>query len=423
MKYYAPKGLYDITPEEVDLWQLVEEKVREEMDRYRYREIRTPLMEKTEVFARGVGEETEVVSKQMYTFEDKGGRSITLRPEGTASVVRAYLEHKMYGREELSKLYYLGPMFRYETPQKGRSRQFHQYGAEAIGSSDPALDAELIELSISILEALKVEEVGVKLNSIGCSEDREEYVDQLRSFLEPKRAKLCSDCQKRLEANPLRILDCKEESCSRLIAEAPRITDYLCSECEEHFEGVRNYLDRVDLDYELNPRLVRGLDYYARTVFEVFSADLGAQDALLGGGRYDGLIELLGGDPIPAAGFAAGIERLILLLQERDGLSTDGKLDLYLATLDQETKEKGFELLRRLRKSGINAELDYLDKSLQGQLGYADRFGADYTAILGPRELKEGKITIRDMESGEQQLLELGDLEGSLAEILEKDGQ
>ncbi|MBS3740126.1 histidine--tRNA ligase, partial [Candidatus Bipolaricaulota bacterium] len=390
MKYYAPKGLNDITPDDMPYWHAVESEVRATMPVYGYEEIRTPMMEKTEVFARGVGEETDVVEKEMYTFDDKGGRSMTLRPENTASVVRAYLEHKYYGKEELSKWYYLGPMFRYEAPQKGRSRQFHQYGAEAIGSNDPALDAEMINLATDILTSLGLNEVGLSLNSIGCPDDREEYIEELVEYLNPFKEELCEDCQARLETNPLRILDCKNQACSSIVEDGPEITDYLCSECRDHFKNVKKYLDQLNLSYTMDPNLVRGLDYYTKTVFEVFSSDLGAQDALVGGGRYDGLVELFGGDPTPAVGFAGGIERLVLLLEELEGVELKKReLDVYLATLDRETKRRGLKLVQRLRNSGFKTEIDYLEKSLQGQLGYADRYGADVTAILGPQELSE----------------------------------
>lgn len=403
MKYYAPKGLNDILPEEMPYWHAVEQQVRSIMSFYNYREIRTPIMEKTEVFARGVGEDTDVVSKEMYTFQDKGGRSMTLRPENTASVVRAFLEHKIYGKEELSKWYYLGPMFRYESPQKGRSRQFHQYGAEAIGSDDPALDAELIVLSVDLLESLGLEEIGLTLNSIGCPSDRESYVEDLVAYLQPRKEELCADCQTRLKTNPLRILDCKNEVCQEIVEGGPIITDYLCSECRSHFDQVKSYLDQLDLDYYIDPNLVRGLDYYTKTVFEVFSSDLGAQDALVGGGRYDELVELFGGDPTPAVGFAGGIERLVLLLTQlsESEYSPEG-LDLYIATIDEAAKRVAMRLQRELRELNITTELDYLDKSLQGQLGYADRYDAKYTAILGPREIEENELTLRDMVSGEQ---------------------
>ncbi len=410
MKYYSPKGLYDVKPDEIAYWHAIEGEVRSTMPLYGYEEIRTPLMEKTEVFARGVGEETDVVSKEMYTFEDKGGRSMTLRPENTASVVRAYLEHKYYGKEELSKWYYMGPMFRYEAPQKGRSRQFHQYGAEAIGSNDPALDAEMVELAADLLRSLGLEDVGLTLNSIGCPEDREAYVENLVDYLSPRENQLCPDCQARLETNPLRILDCKEESCQSVVEDGPEITDYLCSGCERHFDRVRGYLEELNLDYELDPKLVRGLDYYTKTVFEVFSSDLGAQDALVGGGRYDGLVELFGGDPTPAVGFAGGIERLVLLLEELERVKPKERdLEVYLATLDPETKRRGLALIQELREAGIKAEIDYLEKSLQGQLGYADRYGAKITAILGPEELSGEEITLRNMETGDQSRVSLSE--------------
>ncbi|MFP3952758.1 MAG: histidine--tRNA ligase [Candidatus Bipolaricaulota bacterium] len=403
MKYYAPKGLSDVLPEETPYWHAVEGEVRSAMSSYNYREIRTPMMEKTEVFARGVGEDTDVVSKEMYTFDDKGGRSMTLRPENTASVVRAYLEHKFFGKEELSKWYYVGPMFRYEAPQKGRSRQFHQYGAEAIGSDDPALDAELITLAIDILTSLGLEDVGLKLNSIGCPADREDYIEELVSYLEPKQEGLCADCQERLTTNPLRILDCKNETCQEIVKDGPVMTDHLCEDCQVHFDEVKSYLGELEVDYVIEPKLVRGLDYYTKTVFEVFSEDLGAQDALVGGGRYDGLVELFGGEPTPAVGFAGGIERLVLLLEELERVSHSGKgLDLYVATIDEESKKVAVKIQRELRKVGLITEVDYLGKSLQGQLGYADRYDAKYTAILGPRELEDDELTLRNMESGDQ---------------------
>ncbi|MEF8725948.1 MAG: histidine--tRNA ligase [Candidatus Bipolaricaulota bacterium] len=422
MKYYAPKGLNDITPDDMPYWHAVESEVRATMPVYGYEEIRTPMMEKTEVFARGVGEETDVVEKEMYTFDDKGGRSMTLRPENTASVVRAYLEHKYYGKEELSKWYYLGPMFRYEAPQKGRSRQFHQYGAEAIGSNDPALDAEMINLATDILTSLGLNEVGLSLNSIGCPDDREEYIEELVEYLNPFKEELCEDCQARLETNPLRILDCKNQACSSIVEDGPEITDYLCSECRDHFKNVKKYLDQLNLSYTMDPNLVRGLDYYTKTVFEVFSSDLGAQDALVGGGRYDGLVELFGGDPTPAVGFAGGIERLVLLLEELEGVELKKReLDVYLATLDRETKRRGLKLVQRLRNSGFKTEIDYLEKSLQGQLGYADRYGADVTAILGPQELSEDEITLRDMDTGEQTLVPLSDFTEKVKNLLESE--
>lgn len=419
MEYYSPKGLSDILPEEITYWQKVEEEVRNQMAQFRYREIRTPIMEKTSVFSRGVGEGTEVVSKQMYTFEDKGGRSITLRPEATAAVVRAYLENGLYGREELSKLYYLGPMFRYEAPQKGRSRQFHQYGAEAIGSNDPALDVEMIELGLSILSSLGVTDLGLALNSIGCPEDRKDYIQELKTYLEPRQAQLCSDCQQRLQSNPLRVLDCKKDRCSQIAEQAPRITNYLCEQCHQHFQQVQHYADELGIEYRLDPTLVRGLDYYTKTVFEVFSSALGAQDALIGGGRYDGLVEIFGGDPTPAVGLAGGMERLVLVMQQIEGVEFDPpSLQIYIATLDEKTKRAGINLLQRLRNAGLRAETDYLSKSLQGQLGYADRYNADYTVILGPEELSRDELTVRDMDTGNQETISLSNPVPELQNLL-----
>lgn len=423
MEYYTPKGLQDILPEEIDYWQEAESTIRKEMSNYRYREIRTPIMEKTDVFARGVGEDTDIVSKEMYTFQDKGGRSVTLRPEGTAPVVRAYLEHKIHGREELSKFFYIGPMFRYEAPQKGRSRQFHQYGAEAIGSNDPALDAEIIELGVSLLHSLGITDVGLALNSIGCPDDREEYEEELVSFLTPRREDLCPDCRNRIDTNPLRVLDCKEETCREVVSSAPKIREFLCEECRDHFAGVQSYLDEVEINYELDYSIVRGLDYYTQTVFEVFSSALGAQDALIGGGRYNGLVEVLGGDPTPAVGFAAGMERLILILRELDRAVSQDDLQLYIAYLDEPTKKVAFRVLRDLRNAGLSVETDYLQKSLQGQLGYADRYGADYTVIIGPDEMEREEITLRDMSTGDQANIPLENSTSRILEIIESEGE
>lgn len=419
MDYYAPKGLTDILPYSIYHWHNAEGAVRGMMERYQYREIRTPIMEKTEVFARGVGQDTDIVSKEMYTFEDKGGRSLTLRPECTAPVVRAYLEHKLYGKEELSKLYYIGPMFRYEAPQKGRSRQFHQYGAESIGSDDPALDAELIDLSIAILNSVGIEDCGLALNSIGCPSDRKDYVDDLSSYLDDFDSELCSDCQRRRETNPLRVLDCKEEKCKAIVESGPVILDYLCDCCSSHFEAVKGYLAELDLSYRLRPTLVRGLDYYTKTVFEIFSTSLGAQDALVGGGRYDGLVELFGGDPTPAVGFAGGIERIVLLLEEmEEEKQIPRELDVFVAYLDSDTKKVAMDVVQDLRKAGVRADTDYLEKSLQGQLGFADRYGAHFTVIVGPREISEEQLTVRDMTSGDQSSINLGDHVGPIRELL-----
>ncbi len=319
-KVEAVRGMSDILPEEALLWQHLEAEIREAVALYGYREIRTPIVERAELFARGVGEATDIVHKEMYVFPDKKGQMLALRPEATAPVVRAYIEHGLYAKGGVAKLYYIGPMFRYEKPQKGRKRQFHQYGVEALGSLDPALDAEVIDLAWFIMERLGLRREGLflRLNSIGCPEDRPRYREALREYFLPYREKLCPDCQRRLDENPLRILDCKVPTCMEIAKDAPKSTDYLCEDCRLHFERLLGYLDALDLAYELDPKLVRGLDYYTRTVFELISRDLGAQDALLGGGRYDGLAEALGGPSIPGVGFAGGMERLILVLGKRE---------------------------------------------------------------------------------------------------------
>ncbi|MFQ5793513.1 MAG: histidine--tRNA ligase [Candidatus Bipolaricaulia bacterium] len=421
MKYHSPKGLNDILTDEIEQWHVAETAIRTVMNRYQYREIRTPLLEYTELFERGVGQDTEIVGKQMYTFSDKAGRSLTLRPEGTAPIVRAFLEHKLYGRSELIKLSYLGSMFRYEEPQKGRSRQFEQFGVEAIGSADPALDAEVIELGWSLLtEALGLDGLRLKLNSMGCREDRKRYITELRSYFTPMIETMCPDCQVRLETNPLRILDCNEEICQGPISAVPAMLHYLCDDCEAHFDRLRTHLDDLEILYRLDPTLARGLDYYTRTVFEIASPDLGARDAIIGGGRYDDLVEMLGGPPTPAIGFAGGMPGLILTLNAQKGpLHEQTGPDLYIATVDEQGRREGIRLLRELRRGDITAEIDYLGKSVRGQFGYADRIGARYVIVIGPEELDRGALTLRDMRSGDEARIDL-DPEAIAAELSQR---
>lgn len=411
MKVESVRGVRDILPEEAIIWQKLEGEIRHLFSLYGYKEIRPPILELAELFSRGVGEATDIVHKEMYVFPDKKGQMLALRPEATASVVRAYIEHGLYAKGDLAKLYYIGPMFRYEKPQKGRQRQFHQYGVEALGSLDPALDAEVIDLAWHLMERVGLSREGLflRLNSIGCREDRPFYREALRSYFSAKKEELCQDCQRRLEENPLRILDCKEPQCQGAIAEAPKSLDHLCENCRRHFEELLSILRDLRLSYELDPRLVRGIDYYTRTVFELCSRDLGAQDALLGGGRYDDLVELLGGPPTPGVGFAGGMERLVLVLSQTQPVNAEAPdLDVYVVPIGEEGRRKALEIVASLRRLGVAADLDYMGRSLRKVMSVAAR-RARYALFLGPDELAQGRLTLKDLRTGTSSSLPLSD--------------
>lgn len=400
----GPRGTKDILPGTVELWQKFECLARDLCHRYNYQEIRTPIFEHTELFQRGVGETTDIVEKEMYTFKDRGDRSLTLRPEGTAAVVRSYIEHKLYAEPQPTKLYYLGPMFRYDRPQAGRYRQFHQFGVEAIGAAGPAIDAEVIMLAVNVLGNLGLSGLKVYVNSVGCPQCRPLYRDTLQAFLRDKVQALCSDCQSRYDRNPMRILDCKNEQCGHLTTGAPTVADCLCGECATHFVGLKSLLNAVDLTYTVNPRLVRGLDYYTKTAFEVQYPPLGAQSAVCGGGRYDGLIEQCGGEATPGIGFAIGIERVLLALEKQQPISQSVKpIDIYLAAMGEAAVSACFGLMLKLRTAGIAADMDYTGRSLKAQMKYAAKLPARFTAIVGDNELAEGVVTLRDMATGEQE--------------------
>ncbi len=414
MKINAPRGTNDILPPASLKWQYLEQEARELLDLYNYSEIRVPAFEYTELFQRGIGEATDIVEKEMYTFEDKSGRSLTLRPEGTASVVRSFLEHKLYGQAQPTKLYYMGPMFRYERPQSGRYRQFYQLGVEVFGSNDPAVDAEVIALGMNYLERLGLKELDVNINSIGCPDCRGKYVAELKKYLLAHKSELCPDCKRRLEKNTLRILDCKNRECSEIINEAPEITDYLCDDCDEHFEKVKKYLTTLAIDYVVDTRLVRGLDYYTNTAFEIKYSGLGAQDTIFGGGRYNGLAEEIGNRSVPGIGFAMGLERLLITLDKQEiTLPIDRNIDLYITTIGENAKQEAFKYINLLRKNGLKTEMDYLGRSVKGQMKASDRMNASFTIILGDDELSSGKATIRNMETGEE-------LEFKLNKLVEK---
>lgn len=409
MAFQKPKGTQDILPGIVERWQYIEEKARDICRRFNYREIRTPIFEHTELFQRGVGETTDIVEKEMYTFLDKADRSISLRPEGTAGAVRAYVENKLYGEPDPAKLYYIGPMFRYEQPQAGRYRQFHQFGVEAIGSMSPAIDAEIITMGYLFYKELGLNGVRVEINSVGNPASRGVYREKLREFFAPVKDKLCSDCQSRYERNPLRILDCKKDQ--QYGIGAPSILDHLDEESETHFAQVKRHLSDMGIDYEMNPRMVRGLDYYTHTAFEYKAAGIGAIDTISGGGRYNGLVADIGGQDQPGVGFGIGIERVLLVL-EAQGVEIEARkpLDVYLIALGPEAEFETARLLYRLREAGFTAERDYQGRKIKAQMKAADRLQARYTAILGEDELARGEITLKQMASGEQEQAALPEL-------------
>ncbi len=411
----GPRGTKDILPEVSANWQYIEQTIREICRLYGYKEIRTPVFEHTELFLRGIGETTDIVSKEMYTFTDRGERSITLRPENTAAVVRSYLEHKLYAESLLTKLFYIGPMFRYDRPQAGRYRQFHQFGIEALGSKGPAIDAEVIILAVQLLERLGLQELNLFLNSVGCPECRPVYRTKLQEHLREKTSELCGDCQSRFERNPMRILDCKKEKCAEESTGAPHIVDCLCDDCSAHFEQLKALLTSAGIGFTLNPRLVRGLDYYTKTAFEIQYAPLGSQSAVCGGGRYDGLVAECGGQATPSIGFAVGIERILLAL-EKQGLlpETSNKIDVFVSPMGKEMQNAAFTLLCALRKNGITADMDFMNRNIKGQMKQANKYPARFVAIIGEDEMAQGKVMLKNMESGIQKLVATHEVQNML---------
>ena len=396
----ALRGTHDILPGEVERWQLVERVARELCDRYGYVELRTPILEHEELFAKGTGASTDIVQKEMYSFTDKGGELVTLRPEATPGMVRAYIEHNLEQALPAAKLFCLGPMFRYERPQKGRYRQFHQLDVEAFGSDDPAIDAEIIDLAWALVRALGIDQAELVINSVGCAECRPRFQAALLAALGTDLPKLCQDCQRRARTNPLRIYDCKVEADQPIIDRLPHSVDYLCAACAAHFAGVQRHLDAFGIPWRISHRLVRGLDYYTRTTFEVLGQALGAQNALLGGGRYDGLVKDLGGPDRPGIGFAAGLERLVLALPA-DALSEPAGR-AFVVAIGEEGRGEALALLRELRRAGLPAQMEFDARGVRGQMKRADWLRARVALIVGGDELARGEVTLRDMRSGEQ---------------------
>lgn len=410
MRYNAPKGIQDIFPPDIFIWQRVEETAKEIFHRYGFQEIRLPIIEYTEIFTRSIGETTDIVEKEMYTFLDRAGRSITMRPEGTAPAVRCFIEHHLYNLPSPQKFYYCGPMFRYERPQKGRFRQFYQIGVEAFGVYEPSIDAEITVMLKNLLGALGLKELNFEINSIGCEKCRPQFKKALTDFLKDRIPLYCPDCQRRFSTNPLRILDCKVERCIELRQGSPNILDYLCDECKGHFDKLIFKLQSLDVPFKLNPNLVRGLDYYTKTTFEVTSEHLGAQKAVAAGGRYDKLVEEFGGPPTPAIGFAIGMERIVCLLKEAMKETVHAP-KVFIATLGQDAEIEGMKIAERLRKKGLWIEVNYGGASLKSQLRKADRLNSEIALIIGENELKKGKIQWKNLKEGISGEIEIKDIE------------
>ena len=412
MEVQAPKGTKDMLPQDAYKWHFVENKFREIAKFYGMREIRTPMFEHTDLFLRGVGDTTDIVQKEMYTFNDKGNRSITLKPEGTAPVVRAFIENRLFNEAQPTKLYYAIPCFRYENVQKGRLRQFHQFGTEVFGSKEPSMDAEVIAFAMEFLKSLGLKSLSLNINNLGCPNCRPKYNEALKKFLEENYDDLCGLCQSRFEKNPMRILDCKNKNCGEITKNAPIILDYMCEECDTHFTEVKKYLDALNIPYTVDPGIVRGLDYYTKTIFEILNDDF----TVCGGGRYDRLIAQLGGPEMPAVGFGLGIERLLLTLQnEGIEIPNEGLYDLYIGARGEDGKLASFKLANALRTRGIKTEINHMGRSLKAEMKYANKIGAKFTVVLGDDELQTGNAKFKRMSDGEQFEVNLNNIEEIVA--------
>ena len=419
MSISGPRGTYDILPEQARKWQWLEGLMRDTAELYGFREIRTPVFEHTELFQRGVGESTDIVQKEMYTFTDKAGRSLTLRPEGTAPCVRSFVQHRVYNQPQPTKWYYLGPMFRYDRPQAGRYRQFHQFGAEVFGSNNPSLDAELLLMMIDMIVKAGLKEYDLRLNSVGCETCRPSYRQALLAYLEPYRDRLCPDCRRRLDVNPLRVLDCKNQGCREVVAEAPGVGDYLCEDCRRHLAVVTGLLREAGVAYTLDQRLVRGLDYYTNTAFELLVPGIGAQNAIGGGGRYNRLVSEIGGPDVPGIGFAIGLERFLLALEETGALPAfPPDLEVFVATTGESCASLADRVLRELRGAGFRADRDYMGRSLKAQMRQADRQQVQVVVLIGEDEAARGTYTLRCMRTKEQYEIGQAGLINELARIL-----
>ncbi len=419
MEFTTLKGFKDILPEESVRWQAIEAAARRLFEAFGYQEIKTPILEKTELFSRGIGQETDIVSKEMYSFEDVKGRGLTMRPEATASVVRAYIQHRLYQQYPVQKLFAIGPMFRHERPQKGRFRQFHQIDVELFGDFGPKSDAEIIILAMYLFETIGLTELSLQINSLGCPDCRPGFKAKLKDYLADKISSLCVDCQKRAQLNPLRVFDCKVETCKTIVQSAPAIPAFLCPGCQSHFESLKEYLEGLNIPFTVNEQLVRGLDYYNRTTFEIQTEHLGAQNAVAGGGRYDGLVKTLGGPDHPAIGFAVGIERIVALLEASNPL-VPRKPELFIAALGENVDQLMFQWMIALRKLGLWVELDYSGKGLKSQMKKAGRLEAQHVLMVGDDEVRTRKAILRNMNTREQTSVDFDNLVITLKDIFEK---
>ena len=413
----APRGTNDVLPEDSYKWQFVEGRLLQTAGLYGFKEIRVPVFEHTEVFVKNVGDTTDVVQKEMYTFTDKGDRSITLRPEFTAGALRSIVEHSLTAAALPVKVCYLGGCYRYEKPQAGRLREFHQFGVECIGASTPLADAEVIALANQLLSDVGIKKISLEINSIGCPACRAEYHKALKAYFESKKDELCGTCNDRLERNPMRILDCKSPVCADIAKDAPVVIDFLCDECKAHFEAVKAYLDAMSISYKINPRIVRGLDYYTRTVFEFVSGDIGAQSTVCGGGRYDGLLQNMGGQDLPGIGFAMGVERLLMVLESQQAEIPEARpCDIYIAPMGESAALKAAMLCKELREEGFEAQTDIVGRGLKAQMRYANKLGARFTIVLGDSEIDSGKAKLKCMENGNETEVDINALTDALYE-------
>lgn len=416
----AIKGTQDMLPKDAYKWHYIESVAQNVAKQFDFKEIRTPVFEKTELFQRGVGDTTDVVQKEMYTFDDKGGRSITLRPEGTAGAMRSILEHGLFNEALPIKSYYVTSCYRYEKPQAGRLREFHQFGVECIGAPSPTADAEVIMLGAKILDRLQIKNISLEINSIGCPTCRAKYTQALKDYFSQYKDKLCDTCLSRLDRNPMRILDCKSPICKEIASDAPVILDYLCDECKEHFEKVKSYLDAAEIKYTINPQIVRGLDYYTKTVFEFITTEIGSQGAVCAGGRYDGLAEELGGPKLPSLGFAMGLERILILMEKQNcEFPIDDVADVYVAPMGENATAEAIKLCNELREEGFTAVTDLSGRGLKAQMKYANKIGAKFSMVIGDNELENKKATLKNMITGENQEI---DLPGGLSDAIYKAG-
>ena len=408
----APRGTKDITPKDAYKWNYVENKFREICSLFGYEEMRTPVFEHTELFKRSVGDTTDIVQKEMYSFTDKGGRDITLKPEGTAGVVRAFIENKLYADTQPTKLFYITPCFRYERPQAGRQRQFHQFGIEALGSDKPSLDAEVIALAVQFFTEVGLKDLAVSINSVGCPTCRAEYNARLKEYLDKKSDVLCETCLERKDKNPMRVIDCKNPTCKENLNDIPFMVDHICDDCKDHFEKLQTYLKEMDINFVVDKTIVRGLDYYKKTAFEIISNDIGSQSTVCGGGRYDGLVEQLGGPKgVSGIGFALGAERLLITMENNNiEIENPYATDIFIVTIGDEAKTKSFKLLKDLRTNHISAENDHLDRSVKAQFKYSDKINAKFTIVIGDDELANDTATLKNMSTSEQTTIKLSEI-------------